>query len=105
MDQRGFEEAALVALGVAQHHPGDIKGLPDVGARGAPGEEVVHGRRLVLGVQVEVQAVGGLLRLVHANEEQRRRRPVRRPNFDTGRVRIHSRRLGVLRLGVAPPVR
>lgn len=85
-----FEKAGLIALGVAQNHPLGVVGLPNGGASGSPGGEVIHGCRLVACVQIEVQAVVGPLRVVHADEEERRRVPVGRPNFDAGRIRVHQ---------------
>src|SRR5213079_880989 len=69
---RPAEDAELVALRVGQHHPGHRGTLPDVDVPGTHVDEALHLGVLVLGGEVEVQAVLAVLRVRHGDEAQLR---------------------------------
>src|SRR5690606_25910931 len=73
----GAEDAELVALGIGEHDPRLVAGLPDVGVPGTQRQEALDLRFLVVRAKIDVQPVlAGLL--VRRDSEQQARLAVGR---------------------------
>ena len=64
------QHAELVALRVLEHDPGLVTGLPDVRVPGPEGQEAGDLRPLVVGAEIQVEAVLAVLGVRGAPEQK-----------------------------------
>jgi hypothetical protein len=91
------QDAELVALGVREHHPGDVVALTDVDPLGAETDQTLDLSGLIRRPEVEVEPVLADLLVRHLHEQDVRRNVDRRVT-----LRRLDRPLGVALVGDRP---